>query len=176
MSGGFKEYRSRVAERFGKRADYELKHNIKAMETGEEKTVTGEDGAERKVRETVDTIDPDNPAAPSDYARFFDEGTSKDWNENPDYNMMFLRAQQQYANDILRSRGRLFLNDVYDMLGIPKSKAGQIVGWVYDPDNPVGDNYVDFGIHEVNRLGDEGYERVILLDFNVDGNIWDLMR
>jgi hypothetical protein len=92
---------------------------------------------------------------------------------------MFLRAQQQYANDKLRANGHLFLNEVYDMLGIPRTKAGQVVGWVYDAENPIGDNYVDFGIYDIHRETVRnfvnGYERTILLDFNVDGNIWDLM-
>ena len=73
----------------------------------------------------------------------------------------------------------MFLNEVYDMLGIPKSKAGQVVGWVYDEENPVGDNYVDFGIYDLSkervRRFVNGDERNILLDFNVDGNIWELM-
>ena len=94
-------------------------------------------------------------------------------------NLVFLKAQQQYANDLLRAKGRLFLNDVYDMLGIEKTKAGQIVGWVYDPENPNGDNFVDFGIYDMSkervRAFVNGYEATILLDFNVDGNIWDLM-
>ena len=91
---------------------------------------------------------------------------------------MFLNAQQNYANDLLKSKGYLFLNDVYDMLGIPKTKAGQVVGWVYDPENPnSGDNYVDFGIYDAynEKARDfvNGYERTILLDFNVDGYILD---
>ena len=92
---------------------------------------------------------------------------------------MFLRAQQQYANDLLVARGHLFLNEVYDMLGIERTKAGQVVGWIYDPKNPNGDNYIDFGIYDVNKAKNRdfvnGYEPVILLDFNVDGNIWDKM-
>lgn len=46
--------------------------------------------------------------------------------------MMFLRRQQDYANEMLKARGHLFLNEVYDLLDIPRSKAGQVVGWVYD--------------------------------------------
>ena len=65
------------------------------------------------------------------------------------------------------------------MLGIPKTKAGQVVGWVYDPEHPVGDNYVDFGLFDLDRERVRrfvnGDERNILLDFNVDGNIWELM-
>ena len=89
---------------------------------------------------------------------------------------MFLRTEQQYANDRLRAVGHLFLNEVYDRLDIPKTKAGQIVGWVYDPKNPKGDNFVDFGMCEMLRQTDDGErEPVILLDFNVDGNILDLI-
>ena len=119
-----------------------------------------------------------NPTLYSDYARFFD-AASPCWQNDPEYNLMFLRAQQQYANDLLRAKGRLFLNDVYEMLGLEKSKAGQIVGWVYDRENPNGDNFVDFGIYDMSkervRAFVNGYETNILLDFNVDGNIWDLM-
>lgn len=174
---GFKEYRSRVVERFGERVDHELKHNIKAVEI--EETTTDEKGKEKKVKKTIDVVD-DGPDGYSPYAKFFDE-TSRCWEKDSDYNLMFLKSQQQYANDKLKANGFLFLNEVYEALDIPKTKAGQIVGWVYDPDNPEhnGDNYVDFGIMDVNRPKNRdfvnGYERAILLDFNVDGNILDLM-
>ena len=87
--------------------------------------------------------------------------------------------QQNYANEKLTAQGYLFLNDVYDMFGIPRTKAGQIVGWIYDEKHPEGDNYVDFGIYDMNRESCRnfvnGYERTILLDFNVDGPILDLI-
>lgn len=169
----FKDYRGRVLERFGEAVDKELKYNIKAKKV--EETVVGENGKEKKVKNDVEIADPN---VYSDYARFFDE-SCKAWEKDAEYNLMFLRAQQQYANDLLRSRGHLYLNEVYDMLGIPRTKAGQVVGWVYNDKNPVGDNYVDFGIYELNREKARdfvnGYERSILLDFNVDGNILDLM-
>ncbi|MFA7097647.1 MAG: DUF6353 family protein [Gammaproteobacteria bacterium] len=171
---GFKEYRNRVVERFGEEVERELRHNIKAKKI--EKIVVGEDGKEKKVKETIQVAE--DPNTYSDYARFFDDGCTG-WEKDSEYNLMFLRAQQQYANDKLRATGRLFLNEVYDMLGIPRTKAGQVVGWVYDAENPIGDNYVDFGIYDVHRETVRnfvnGYERTILLDFNVDGNIWDLM-
>lgn len=111
--------------------------------------------------------------AASDYARYFNEGCVG-WTTDAEYNLMFLRDQQRYANDMLRSRGYLFLNDVYKMLDIPLTKAGQIVGWVYDDDQPIGDNFVDFGLGmESNRDFVNGIENVALLDFNVDGNILD---
>lgn len=171
---GFKDYRKRVVERFGEQIDRELKYNIKAkkFETIE---VDPETGKEKKVKETVDIADPN---IYSDYARFFDAG-SRYWEKNSEYNLMFLRAEQNYANDRLKARGYLFLNEVYERLDIPCTKAGQVVGWVYNPDKPNGDNYVDFGIFDVSREKARdfvnGYERTILLDFNVDGNILDLM-
>ena len=169
----FKEYKQRVIDRVGEEVEKEIRYGIKAEEVVE--TVTDEDGNETTVTETVKMM---NPNLYSDYARFFDEA-SPYWQKDPEYNLVFLKAQQQYANDLLRAKGRLFLNDVYDMLGIEKTKAGQIVGWVYDPENPNGDNFVDFGIYDMSkervRAFVNGYEATILLDFNVDGNIWDLM-
>lgn len=168
----FKEYRGRVVERFGKELDRELKYNIKAAEV--EETVVDGKGKEKTVKKTVDVV---NPTEYSDYARFFDEGSSY-WEKNAEYNLMFLKAQQNYANDLLRARKRVFLNDVYKMLDIPETKAGQVVGWIYDEENPVGDNFIDFGIyqtHRANRNFVNGIEPVILLDFNVDGNIWEKM-
>ena len=169
----FKEYRNRVTERFGEEVEKEIRYGIKAEQL--EITVVDEDGNETTVTDTVKTMDPN---LYSDYARFFD-AASPYWQNDPEYNLMFLKAQQQYANDLLRAKGRLFLNDVYDMLGIEKTKAGQVVGWVYDRENPNGDNFVDFGIYDMSkervRAFVNGYETNILLDFNVDGNIWDLM-
>lgn len=168
----FKEYRKRVADRFGEEVEKEIRYNIKA----EEITKVDEDGNE--VTETVKVMDgTDDPNSYSDYARFFDESCAA-WQNDAEYNLTFLKAQQQYANDLLKSRGRLFLNEVYRMLGIDETKAGQVVGWVYNPDNPTGDNFVDFGIYNMQRervrAFVNGYEPNILLDFNVDGVIWDL--
>ena len=169
----FKEYRGRVVERFGKELDRELRYNIKAQEI-EEKTVD-KDGNETVEKKTISVVDPNMY---SDYARIFDNG-SMGWTKDPEYNLMFLKLQQNQANDRLRAQGYLFLNDVYDMLGIPRTKAGQIVGWVYDEENPVGDNFVDFGIYDIynEKACDfvNGRERSIVLDFNVDGNILDMI-
>ena len=169
----FKEYKQRVIDRVGEEVEKEIRYGIKAEEVLT--TIENEDGTETTVTETIKTMNPD---LYSDYARFFDE-SSPYWQKDPEYNLMFLKAQQQYANDLLRAKGRLFLNDVYDMLGIDKTKAGQIVGWIYDPKNTKGDNFVDFGIYNMSndrvRAFVNGYEPTILLDFNVDGNIWDLM-
>ena len=166
---GFKEYRGRVVNRFGKEVDRELKYNIKAQKI--EEPVVDENGKETVETKIVNVADPNTY---SEYARFFDVGC-KGWDKDPEYNLLTLRSAQSYANEKLRSQGYLFLNDVYDMLGIPRTRAGQVVGWVYDEKNPVGDNFVDFGIYDLynEKARDfvNGYERTILLDFNVDGNV-----
>lgn len=168
---GFKEYRGRVVERFGKELDRELKHNIKVQEV--EEIVVNEDGSEQTVTKTIQTA---NINEKSDFARFYDDGCLG-WEKDPEHNLMFLKHQQNWANEVLKSQGYLFLNDVYAALGIQKTKAGQVVGWVYSEEHPIGDNYVDFGIYDLyderKRAFVNGYERNILLDFNVDGNILD---
>lgn len=167
----FKEYRGRVIERFGKELDRELKYNIKSKEV--EERVVDEDGHEQIVKKTVEV------GEPSDYARFFDE-TCTGWEKNAEFNLTFLKLQQSYANEKLKAQGHLFLNEVYDMLGMQRSKAGNVVGWIYDPNHPERDSYVDFGIYDLcderKRAFVNGYERSILLDFNVDGDIWSLMK
>lgn len=165
----FKDYRSRVVERFGEELDKELKYNIKSKEI--EETVTDEKGKEKTVKKTIDVIDPNEI---SDYARFFDDGCIG-WEKDAEHNLFFLKQQQNWANERLQKRGYLFLNEVYEMLGIPATRAGQQVGWIYDKNDPNKDNFVDFGIYDTNRPSTRdfvnGYERTILLDFNVDGNI-----
>lgn len=169
----FKEYRGRVVERFGEALDKELRYNIKTKEV--EEVVLNEDGSESVVKKSVEVVD---PTQYSDYAKFFDE-YCVGWTKDPEYNLMFLKDQERYANDMLKAKGHLYLNEVYDLIGVPRTKAGQVVGWIYDEKNPVGDNYVDFGILDINKPKNRdfvnGYERSILLDFNVDGNILDLM-
>ena len=169
----FKEYRGRVVERFGQELDRELKYNIKTKEI--EETVVDENGKETTVKKTIDVID---PSTYSDYARIFDDGCIG-WTKDPEYNLMFLKDQQRYATDLLKSNGFLFLNEVYKMLGIPCTKAGQAVGWIYDEKHPIGDNFVDFGIYDLynEKARDfvNGYERTIVLDFNVDGDILNMI-
>lgn len=168
---GFKEYRGRVVERFGEDLDHELRYNIKAKEV--EETIVDENGEEKTVTKTVNVVG----SEPSVYARFFDCGCIG-WENDPEQNLFIARSYQELANQILSSKGHLFLNEVYDMFGLPRSKAGQEVGWIYDPQKNVGDKkQVQFGIynHNSEKARDfvNGYEATILLDFNVDGVILD---
>ncbi|MCF8018151.1 MAG: DUF6353 family protein [Vallitaleaceae bacterium] len=169
----FKEYKRRVIERFGEQVEKEIRYNIKTHEY--EETVVNEKGKEKQVKKSA--LVSEAPINCSPYAKFFD-ASSSDWVKDADYNLMWLKAQESYANNLLIANGYLFLNDVYSILGIPKTKAGQVVGWRYDPNDTTIDNYVDFGIHTLNQANINfvnGYEPVILLDFNVDGDIWNTM-
>jgi hypothetical protein len=165
----FQTYRERVRDRYGDDVDRELRYG------SEEVTVIDED-----TGKSVDVTRVE-PGEPSGYARWFD-GTNANWNAPPfeNYNWTFLRSQQNWANDMLRSRGHLFLNEAYGLCGLSHTSAGAIVGWVYDRANDDGDNYVDFGCWEQQHgvpldFFKNGQEGSILLDFNVDGPIWQLI-
>lgn len=164
---GFRDYRKNVKERYGDEVDAHLRNGYEPYVIE-----TDENSSEIPSVETVNIIDTEQ----DEYRVIFDE-TNPNWEKNPDYNRMFLDSQQRYANDKLAAQGYLFLNDVYDSIGIPRTKAGQILGWVYDNKN--GDGYVDFGLkfgmcyasEEDVCIGREAYA----LEFNVDGNILDLI-
>lgn len=172
VDNAFKDYRGRVVERFGKELDRELRYNLKTKEV--EEVIQNEDGTETVVKKNVTVMED----GPSQYAKFFDE-FCPGWTKDPDYNLMTLLDQQTYANKLLQQRGHVFLNEVYDLIGIPRTPDGQVVGWVYNLDDPNGDNHIDFGIYNINRpenrLFVNGYEKSILLDFNVDGPILNLI-
>lgn len=161
----FQRYRDRVSEQLGVEADRDFRYGTEKTT----ETVEGKDGKTKTITHTRVSNE-----MPSLYARFFDE-TCNDWKRNPEYNRAFLHCQQSYFNNMLQARGHVFLNEVYDALGIPRSQAGAVVGWVLDKD---GDNFIDFGIFDdlTNpQVRDfvNGHEYSILLDFNVDGVIYD---
>lgn len=163
LEKGFREYQQRVIDEFGEEKDREIRFNSKTdwTKTKDEKGKTQVEYHEAPTKTSI-------------YARFFGQDTSVNWDPKPEYNFLFLRSQQAYCNDVLQSRGHIFLNEVYDCLGLERRPEGQIVGWVRGE----GDDFVDFGIFgESNVEGFynfvTGQEGEILLDFNVDGNIWD---
>ena len=169
VDNAYSEYRARVASELGEEMDKHFKYGTEKVKDLE---ITTDDGDGNIKKEAVKNADIISGLGYSEYAKFFD-AASPHWQKSPEYNVMFLKQQQQYANDLLNTRGHVFLNEVYDMLGLPRTQAGSIVGWVKGN----GDDYVDFGMYdytrEVVRDFVNGYENVILLDFNVDGIIWD---
>ena len=162
LEKGFNEYRARVIEKYGEEDDRNFRYGTERVEIVDPET---------NRKRTVTRVGPDGASI---YARFFDP-TSTSWSKEPEYNLVFLKCQQNYANDMLRARGHMFLNEVYDMLGIPRSQAGAVVGWVMTRDGS-SDNYINFGIYDDEwnaRDFVNGREGSILLDFNVDGVIFD---
>lgn len=170
VATSFNEYRGRLIDRFGKDLDRELRFGVKAQEV--EEKVVDEDGNETTVTKTVNVVDPNT--AHSLYSVVFCEGNTG-WTKNAELNKVFLIQQQNWANDKLKLNGVLTLNEVYDMVGAPRTAYGQIAGWVWTEDGTVGDNFVDFGIFDVtnDKACDfvNGREKSIILDFNCIGNI-----
>lgn len=163
LERGFAEYRTRVIAKYGEEEDQFLRYGTTEL------TVTDEKGKTKTVVRAA-------PGDPSIYAVFFDE-LSTNWSRDPDYNYVFLKCQQNYMNDLLITRGHVFLNEVYDALGLPRTEPGAVVGWLYMRDGST-DNHISFGIFEDTkdtRIRDfvNGYEGSVLLDFNVDGVIYD---
>lgn len=173
VDSSFKGYRGRVIKRFGEELDKELKYGTQTVEV--EEIEVDENGEQKVVKKHIETVG-DSTEIYSPYARVYDDGCIG-WEKDSEFNLMMLRHMQAQANDVLDAEGHLFLNDVYEMLGFPKTAAGQVVGWVKD--GPNSDGYIDFGIYDTNKPKNRdfinGYERVIILDFNVDGNILDLI-
>lgn len=161
----FNKYRERVVEKYGEEADRNFRYGTR------QETVQDENDHRKHHEVTRVSLD-----EPSMYARFFDP-LSTNWSVDPEVNFMFLRMQQNWANDRLKIKGHVFLNEVYDALGLGRSKEGAVVGWLYDPASNDSDNYIDFGVFNVEdgRIKDfvMGRDHALLLDFNVDGVIFD---
>lgn len=156
VTAAYTNYREQVKEALGeeKERDIFCSKNELEIESDSEGNIT-----------SVKATGPIN----SPYARFFD-ASCPDWKKNPDLNMTFLTGAQNHANDMLRVNHSVFLNEVYDILGFDRTPIGALVGWTDDGEH----GYIDFGIFTqenhrfVNRL-----DPVVLLDFNVDGVIYD---
>lgn len=169
----FKTFRDRVAARFGEDVEREIRYDIKSKQTTENVVdpVTGDVSAVEKMDSTCYPFY-------SEYARVFDE-TIPTHEKNADYNKNFLITQQRIFNHTLQANGYVFLSDVYLALGFKETKESRIVGWYYDPANPKYNNYISFDIFDptnpAKRNFINGYEYSIILDFNVDGPIIDLI-
>lgn len=168
VSRAFKDYRKNVRDQYGNEVDYNMRHGLvvekqkvqeRDPETGKTKTVTKEVRKEKS----------DNHVNSSGYSRCFETGC-RNWTKDPSTNRVALMSIETWANQRLRSRGYLFLNEVYDVLGLDQTLAGSEMGWIYyhnDEDNIYGDNYVDLGFSRDPKFM-EGVEASVWLDFNVD--------
>lgn len=161
VNKSYEEYRERARNVIGEEKELELYRSV------EENQITLPDGKKIKAK----TI-PAGMSSP--YARLFDVSTSTAWQKEPQFNLIYIKCQEDYATRLLRQRGHVMLNDVYDVLGLERTSEGAIVGWV--DDDEVGDGYIDFGLHQPgNEQFLAGRERSVWLDFNVDGPVYDLI-
>ena len=182
INESYKKYRQNVVDRYGEDIDRELRFGSTKMKL---KDVDPDAITEDNKKNKVDVIE-ENPQTNktsdicgySDYARFFEDGCNG-WEKSAEWNLAFLKGVQAKFNDILHTRGYVFLNEIYDWLGIPMSEAGQVVGWLDPKIYPEceGDGVIDFGIYDIYKQKSidfvNGYERTLLMDFNVDGYIYD---
>lgn len=164
----FREYRERIVSEYGEEKEREIRLGSQT------KTIVSED-EKGPFKEDITVHNVKGDA--SLYARIWGRDTTDIWSPESMYNHLTLQTKQRYLNDMLRVRGFIFLNEVYKELGLEQTPAGQIVGWMYKGD---GDGFIDFGCWD-KKYGDRfadfvtGREDHILLDFNVDGPIWELI-
>lgn len=166
LNEAYGRYRGRVIDKYGKDEDDRLRHGV----TYVDETVATESGKTKVVKH-------ERSAGYSEYAQLFTEG-NVNWEPNPTNNWFFLQAQERYWNDRLQSKGHVFLNEVYDALGLERTPAGQVVGWIAGEQQR--DGYISFGIFEnerSERVRDfmAGAEDAIWLDFNVDGIVFEMI-
>jgi hypothetical protein len=178
VSTAFNKYRARVKDELGVDADERFRTGKHITEIVEE--VTDKSGNVKDKKKKINEIILDDV---SEYSRWFTKGNPQYDIRSDMYNEAFLEAQQNYFNNLLHMRGHVFLSEVYDALGFDRTPASIVVGWV----DGIGDNYVDFGIvkgcyakayndyNAVNPATAGGYSEGYLLDFNVDGVIYDLI-
>lgn len=168
----YENYRKRVVEVYGEQQDYDFKNGIRReLVTVEE--VNEETGRKRKVKKEIEVKD----SAISEYAVLFNNHTSEMWSRVQGSNALFLKYAREEAQLLLDKRGHVFLNEVYDILGMEHTQPGAVTGWARGN----GDDYIDFDVHELNSKEDlyDSYdinkEIDIVLDFNVDGLIMNLI-
>ena len=168
LSVAFEEYRKRVRDEYGEGLDKHFRYGT----TYEELPVYDENGKKTKEKEQVEKTETGMVMPNDDSCRFFDS-SNPNWDKNPTFSMMWLRGQQNILNDLLHTRGHVFLNEVYDALGFPHTPQGAVLGWI----DGEGDNCIDFGLYDQNkenvRRFVNGVDNVIMLEFNHDGVIWD---
>ncbi len=179
-------YRSRVREKLGEDADYEFAYEVSAKKA----KIKHEDG----IKESLVTyhLVPSSGEwmAASPYSRLWDEN-AMEWCANRDIQFLTLRSLENHFNRELDVRGVVFLNDVYKALGLPMSKDAALVGWIKDYTKPKmaklaaelgrvpGDGVISFGVFENESPSARAYlagdNNRVVLDFNVDGVIYDLI-
>lgn len=159
----FDSYRNRVREELGEERDLQFLHGTVQQE------IEYKDKNGRTRIKSITALDPSSAAALSYY---YDENCPS-WFKDPGYNQNTLDGLQEWANIVLQKQGHLFLNEVYDMLKIPHTREGNILGWVFE-DLGNNDTFVSFG-HQADGEFIAGFKRDVMLNFNIHGPILELI-
>lgn len=173
MSEAYKKYQDKVKDILGETTARNLKYGLEEKEIVTDTGKKNKDGSPKLKKEKKLVVNGNPIDAMSPYCRIYDSGC-RNWENDPGYNLMFLKNRQSYWNDILRCRPNhtVFLNEIYSDLGFPVTEAGQVVGWTLK-EGETKDGYIDFGMfnlaYQPNVDFVNGYEPVCVLDFNVDG-------
>ena len=187
LESQYAKYRRNVIETLGEDADNEFRFGMKDKlyeipeldKNGKPKL---DKNGKPKMQSIKERVLGDGMEGYSGYARIFSKEDSKRFDAEADtcmatsyYNRTFLIKQESYFNMLLRYRPNhtVFLNEVYEALGYEPTKEGQVVGWHYDPDNPIGDNKIMFV--PIEFYNEQYQAKWCVLDFNVDGNVWEYL-
>lgn len=160
-------YRRRVRDHVGEEEERKLYHGVRQDEIA----VDGPNGTEVQVVERSD--------GQGEYEYEFSRRTSKAFDDRPEYNYMFLKSVEVWANTKLDADGKLLLDDVLEGLGMDPELdiRSHVVGWVKGN----GDGYVDFGVFDPKNEGRlvefmSGRDNSIMLNLNVDGVVFNLEK
>lgn len=167
LADAFSSYRQRVRDRYGDEVEFEIANDIHEIE---EKTGEFDKKGNEKVKKTKVPSGVANP-----FAIVFDS-SNPNWSGDREVDFCFIKSIQTYATDRLRSRKFLTINQIREEFGLDWIEEGQVLGWVYKKDNPVGDNIVDFHIMDDSKNFLDfmsGKNDFIILELNCDGYILD---
>lgn len=179
INTGFKEYRDRVAERFGEDVEKQILLNTKEETIKEKETL--EDGTTKTVKKKMHVVDPECVDGVP-YTRIFD-ANNPCFSSDPEINIVMIHQVQEFFQGKLERRfhktgvGYVFLNEIFENLHYKPTEEGQIIGWVKtSEDDGV---YIDFGLDEKWRtdVSDfaQGLRDNLILNFNVTGNVLEAL-
>lgn len=169
VSTSFANYRKNVVEDQGEEKDYEylVGPTMKSVELKKDGTVV----------ETTTPIHTDTTKCYIPHSFFFDE-SNINWQDSDEANREFLRRVETFVNQKLSVRQFMTENEIRDMIGAPRTKAGQAAGVRYQ--NMDG-TLNQIRLKKVNPESDKNYLIVIeysdgksISDNILDDTDWEL--
>ena len=159
----FEAYRARVQADLGPERDRQFLHGT----VQEEIEYVDKQGKTRTKEITA--LDASSAAA---LTLYYDKDCGS-WVKHPGYNQNTLDGIEVWANTLLQKQGHLFLNELYDLLKVPHTKEGAILGWVHK-DYGNNDTFITLG-HGSDTDFVNGFKTDVMLEFNIHGPILDLI-